>query len=163
MLNQLSDNPNALKTGRRLGRGIGSTKGKTAGRGVKGYKARSGSSVKGFEGGQMPLYQRLPKRGFKSINREVIETVNFLEINRALHAGKLDAAAPITKEHLHKAGLIRRLSHPVKLLNKGDTAQKLTLHVDFASASALEAVKGQGGTVVLSQAEISAEAQANKK
>ena len=142
-------NSKITKPKKRLGRGIGSSKGKTSGRGHKGQKSRSGVAIKSFEGGQMPLYRRLPKRGFKSINREVIETVNFLEINRALHAGKLDAAAPITKEHLHKAGLIRRLSHPVKLLNKGDTAQKLTLHVDFASASALEAVKGQGGTVAM--------------
>src|ERR687893_1248862 len=105
-LNELSDNPGAMKSRMRVGRGIGSGKGKTAGRGVKGQKARTGVSIKGFEGGQMPLHRRLPKRGFNKPNRRELNEVNLGRIQEAIAAGKLDQGAPITVESLVTAGVI---------------------------------------------------------
>ncbi len=115
-LNDISDNPGATHNTKRVGRGIGSGKGKTAGRGVKGQKARSGVAVKGFEGGQMPLHRRLPKRGFTNIFREEYATVNLDRVQTAIDAGKLDPKAVIDAAALLKSGVLRRVKYGVKLL-----------------------------------------------
>ena len=148
-LNQLSDNPGARKDRMRVGRGIGSGKGKTSGRGVKGQKARTGVSIKGFEGGQMPLHRRLPKRGFNSLNRPEFVEVNLGRLQAAIDAGKLDAKGTIDAEALTKAGIIRRARDGVRLLGKGEIKSAVTISVAGASASAVAAVEKAGGKVVL--------------
>jgi large subunit ribosomal protein L15 len=149
-LNEIRDNEGATHNTKRVGRGIGSGKGKTAGRGVKGQKARSGVAVKGFEGGQMPLHRRLPKRGFTNIFREEYATVNLVRIQTAIDAGKLDPKAVIDAAALLKAGVLRRAKHGVKLLGNGElTATKLAFEIDAASASAIKAVEQGGGSVKL--------------
>jgi large subunit ribosomal protein L15 len=115
-LNELSDNPGATKTRKRVGRGIGSGKGKTAGRGVKGQKSRTGVAIKGFEGGQMPLHRRLPKRGFNNIFRKDYAEVSLDRIAQAIEAGRLDAGQPINAETLKAAGVIRRAKAGVRIL-----------------------------------------------
>jgi len=149
MLNQLSDNYGARSSKKRVGRGIGSGLGKTAGKGHKGQKARSGVAINGFEGGQMPLYQRLPKRGFKSLNKVAYEVVNVGHLHAAIENKTINAAAPITKEVLKEAGIIRAVDARVKLLAKGKLAHKITITVDKASESAVAAVKEQGGSVTV--------------
>jgi large subunit ribosomal protein L15 len=149
-LNEIRDNEGATHNTKRVGRGIGSGKGKTAGRGVKGQKARSGVAVKGFEGGQMPLHRRLPKRGFTNIFREEYATVNLVRIQTAIDAGKLDPKAVIDAAALLKSGVLRRAKHGVKLLGNGElTATKLAFEIDAASASAIKAVEQAGGSVKL--------------
>jgi large subunit ribosomal protein L15 len=148
-LNDLADNPGARKPGKRVGRGIGSGKGKTSGRGQKGQKARSGVSINGFEGGQMPLYRRLPKRGFNSLNRVRCQPVNIGRLQTAIDAGKLDASKTIDAEALKAAGVIRRVRGGVRLLAKGELKSKLTVDVAGASKAAIVAVEGAGGSVVL--------------
>ena len=148
-LNELRDNPGARKARMRVGRGIGSGKGKTSGRGVKGQKARTGVSIKGFEGGQMPLYRRLPKRGFKVPSPLHFVEVNLDRLQKAIDAGKLDAKAPINGEALIKAGLISRVKDGVRLLGRGAITAKVTIEVAGASASAKAAVEKAGGTVIL--------------
>ncbi len=148
-LNELSDNPGARKARMRVGRGIGSGKGKTSGRGVKGQKARTGVSIKGFEGGQMPLHRRLPKRGFTSINRPDYVELNLGRLQAAIDAGKLDAKGTIDAEALTKAGVIRRARDGVRLLGKGEIKSAVTISVAGASASAVAAVEKAGGKVVL--------------
>ena len=146
-LNQLRDNEGSRKNRMRVGRGIGSGKGKTGGRGVKGQKARSGVSIKGFEGGQMPLYRRLPKRGFNNIFAVRKNEVNLGRIQTAIDKGDLKADQPITVESLVKAGVLRRAHGGVRLLGKGEIKGKLSFEVDGASKSAVAAVEKQGGTV----------------
>jgi len=146
-LSELADKPGARKAKRRLGRGIGSGKGKTAGRGVKGQKARAGVAVKGFEGGQMPLHRRLPKRGFKNIFARTLNEVNLGRVQKAIEAGKLDPAATIDVEALVKAGVLRRAKHGVRLLGDGELTAKADFVVDGASKSAVEAVEKAGGSV----------------
>jgi large subunit ribosomal protein L15 len=146
-LSELADKPGARKARRRLGRGIGSGKGKTAGRGVKGQKARAGVAVKGFEGGQMPLHRRLPKRGFKNIFARTLNEVNLGRVQKAIEAGKLDPAATIDVEALVKAGVLRRAKHGVRLLGDGELTAKADFVVDGASKSAVEAVEKAGGSV----------------
>jgi large subunit ribosomal protein L15 len=148
-LNELRDNPGAHKPGRRLGRGIGSGRGKTAGRGHKGAKARSGVSIKGFEGGQMPLHRRLPKGGFKNPFRKIHAEINLARLQAAIDAGKLDAAQPITGETLKSAGLIRRLGDGVRLLGQGELTGRITIEVAGVSKSAREAVERAGGSVTV--------------
>lgn len=149
-LNELSDNPGAVKDRKRVGRGIGSGKGKTAGRGVKGQKARAGVRVKGFEGGQMPLHRRLPKRGFTNIFRVELATVSLERIQTAIDAGKLDPKALIDGAALVKSGILRRLKGGVKILGNGELkAKKLAFEVAAASASALKAIEEGGGSVKL--------------
>jgi large subunit ribosomal protein L15 len=148
-LNQISDNQGARKSRTRVGRGIGSGKGKTAGRGHKGQKSRSGVAVKGFEGGQMPIYRRLPKRGFSNINRTEFQPVNLGQIQRFIDAKKLDAKKAIDAAALEAAGLIRDAKAPVKLLAKGELKSKIELSVCKASKSALEAVEKAGGKVTV--------------
>jgi large subunit ribosomal protein L15 len=147
-LNELRDNPWARPTSKRLGRGIGSGKGKTSGKGVKGQKARTGVALNGFEGGQMPIYRRLPKRGFTNIFRKVYAPVNLGALARAIEAGRIDAAQPITEETLRAAGLVRGGKVAgVRLLAEGELAQAVTITVAGASAAAIAAIEKAGGTV----------------
>ncbi|TCM79635.1 50S ribosomal protein L15 [Rhodovulum steppense] len=146
-LNELRDNPGAAKKAKRVGRGPGSGKGKTAGRGIKGQKSRSGVSINAFEGGQMPLYQRLPKRGFTKPNRKAYAVVNLGLIQKFVDAGKLDGTAPITEDALVASGLVRRKLDGVRVLAKGEVTGKLTLDVTGASRAAVEAVEKVGGTL----------------
>jgi large subunit ribosomal protein L15 len=148
-LNELADTPGASKKRMRVGRGIGSGKGKTAGRGVKGQKARAGVSIKGFEGGQMPLHRRLPKRGFNNIFAKDFNEVGLAAVQRAIDAGKLDTSAPITAEALKAAGVIRRVQDGVRLLANGEITSKAAFEVSGASKTARAAVEKAGGTVSL--------------
>ena len=148
-LNDISDNDGATKNRMRVGRGIGSGKGKTAGRGVKGQKARSGVAIKGFEGGQMPLHRRLPKRGFNNIHAADLNEVNLGRVQEAIDAGKLDKSATVTVEALVAAGIIARPRDGVKLLGVGDFTAKLAFEVTRASKSAVEAVEKAGGSVTV--------------
>jgi large subunit ribosomal protein L15 len=156
-LNEIADNEGASKWRMRVGRGPGSGKGKTAGRGVKGQKARSGVSIAGFEGGQMPLHMRLPKRGFNNIFRKNFAEVNLWRIAQAIEAGKLDASKPIDAEALLKSGVVRRAKDGVRLLGQGEIKGKLDISVHSASASARKAIEAAGGklTTVVAAAEAS--------
>jgi large subunit ribosomal protein L15 len=147
-LNELRDNPGARLKSKRLGRGIGSGKGKTSGKGVKGQKAREGVALNGFEGGQLPIYRRLPKRGFVNIFRKEYAPVNLDAVEKAIAAGKLDAAQPITEETLRAAGLGRGTkTSGIRLLANGEIARAITITVSGASAAAVAAVEKAGGTV----------------
>lgn len=146
-LNELRDNEGATKKRKRVGRGPGSGMGKTAGRGIKGQKSRSGVAIKGYEGGQMPIYQRLPKRGFNKPNRKKFAIVNLGLIQKFVDDGKLDAAQPITEDALLASGLVRRKLDGVRVLAKGDITTQLTLDVTGASRSAIEAVEKAGGSL----------------
>jgi len=146
-LNELRDNPGARPKSKRLGRGIGSGKGKTSGKGVKGQKARAGVSLNGFEGGQMPIYRRLPKRGFVNLFRKEYAPLNLGTLEAAIEAGKLDASLPITEDALRGAGLVRGKSEGVRLLATGEITRAITITVSGASASAIEAVQKAGGSV----------------
>jgi len=157
-LSELRDKPGARKAPRRIGRGIGSGKGKTGGRGAKGQKARAGVAIKGFEGGQMPLHRRLPKRGFTPPRQIVYSEVNLGRIQTAIDAGKLDTAAPITVESLLKAGVVRRPRDGVKILGSGELKTSAHFEVAAASRSAAEAIEKAGGTLRRLREEISAEA-----
>ena len=148
-LNELSDRPGATKPKKRLGRGVGSGLGKTSGKGVKGQKARSGVAIKGFEGGQMPLHRRLPKRGFNNIFAKKYNELNLGRIQAAVDSGRLDGKKPITVEALQQAGLIRRARDGVRLLGNGELKAKLAFEVTGASQSAIKAVEAKGGTVTL--------------
>jgi large subunit ribosomal protein L15 len=150
-LNELSDNPGARKSRIRRGRGIGSGKGKTGGRGGKGQTARTGVAINGFEGGQMPLYRRLPKRGFKNIFRRKYVEVNLGRLQSAIEAGRLDAAQPVNAETLHAAGLVGRVRDGVRLLGKGELKTKLSIEVAGASKSAVAAVEKLGGSVKVTE------------
>lgn len=148
-LNEIRDNEGASKNRMRVGRGIGSGKGKTGGRGVKGQKSRTGVSIKGFEGGQMPLHRRLPKRGFNKPNAIELNEVNLGRIQQAVEAGKLDQAAPVTNEALVAAGVISKPRDGVKILGVGELKAKLAFQVAGASKSAVEAIEKAGGSVTL--------------
>ena len=147
-LNELRDNPGAHRRSKRLGRGIGSGKGKTSGKGVKGQKARTGVALNGFEGGQMAIYRRLPKRGFFNPFRKVYALVNLGTLEAAIAAGRIDAGQPITEDGLRAAGLVRgRRIAGVRLLAKGEITRAVTITVAGASAAAIEAVRKAGGSV----------------
>src|SRR5262245_62576453 len=146
-LNEIRDRDGATKAKKRLGRGIGSGLGKTSGRGVKGQKARTGVAIKGFEGGQMPLHRRLPKRGFNNIFAKKYNELNLGKIQGAIDAGALDGSKPITVEALREAGLIRRDKDGVRLLGSGEIKGKLAFEVTGASQSTVKAVEAKGGTV----------------
>ena len=148
-LNKLSDNQGACSSRKRVGRGEGSGKGKTSGKGQKGQKSRSGVSIKGFEGGQMPLYRRLPKRGFTNIFRKKYVEVSLERLQKAIDAGKLDASKTIDGAALVKAGVIRRIKDGVRILGNGELEAKLTLDIAGASKSAVAAIEAAGGEVVL--------------
>jgi large subunit ribosomal protein L15 len=146
-LTDLADNPGSRKKRMRVGRGIGSGKGKQAGRGGKGQTARSGVRIKGFEGGQMPLHRRLPKRGFNNIFRLELAEVNLDRLQEAIDAGKLDAKATINAESLIKSGLLRRAKDGVRLLGRGELKAKIDIEVYGATKTAIEAVEKAGGSV----------------
>jgi large subunit ribosomal protein L15 len=148
-LTDLKDNPGAVKERMRVGRGIGSGKGKTGGRGVKGQKARSGVSIKGFEGGQMPLHRRLPKRGFTNINAKNLNEVNLSRIQKAVDSGTLDVKTIITVDVLVQAGLCSKPRDGVKILGVGELKSKLAFDVAGASASARAAIEKLGGSVTV--------------
>ncbi len=148
-LNELSDNQGASKKRKRVARGPGSGMGKTAGRGIKGQKSRSGVAINGYEGGQMPLYQRLPKRGFTKPNRKEWAVVNLGLIQKFVDAGKIDAKKAIDEDALVASGLVRRKRDGIRVLAKGDITAKLDLHVAGASKSAIEAVEKAGGTLTV--------------
>ncbi|QIE57596.1 50S ribosomal protein L15 [Pikeienuella piscinae] len=146
-LHELSDNPGATKARKRVGRGPGSGTGKTAGRGVKGQKSRSGVAIKGFEGGQMPITRRLPKRGFNNINGKNFAIVNLKTLQDALDRGVIEAKAELDETALVAAGVIRRPLDGVRLLAKGELSAALTLKIAGASKAAVEAVEKAGGKV----------------
>ena len=152
-LNELSDNPGAAKKRMRVGRGPGSGKGKTAGRGIKGQKSRSGVAINGYEGGQMPLYQRLPKRGFNKPNRKSYVVVNLGLIEKFIEAGKLDIKSTIDEDALVASGLVRRKLDGIRVLAKGDITAKVTLAVTGASKSAIDAVEKAGGSLTVTTAQ----------
>lgn len=147
-LHELHDNDGASKSKKRKARGPGSGKGKTAGRGIKGQKSRSGVAIKGYEGGQMPLYQRLPKRGFTKPNRKEFAVVNLSKLQEFIDNGKLDAAN-ITEETLVTSGVVRRKLDGIRLLGKGELTAKAVITVTGASKGAVEAVEKAGGSVTL--------------
>jgi len=147
-LNEIRDNPGAHYRAKRVGRGIGSGKGKTSGKGVKGQKARAGVALNGFEGGQLPIYRRLPKRGFWNPFRKVYAPINLGALAKAIEAGKLDAAQPITEATLRAAGLVSgRKVAGVRLLAEGEIGRAITITVSGASAAARAAVEQAGGSV----------------
>ncbi len=148
-LNQLRDNPGATKKATRVGRGTGSGKGKTSGRGVKGQKARTGVSINGFEGGQMPLFRRLPKRGFHNPSAKKFVEVNLGQLQTAIDEGRLDAKATINLAAMRKAGLVSKACDDVRLLGKGALKAKVDLAIAGASSTAAAAVEKAGGTITL--------------
>ena len=154
-LNELRDNPGAAKKRMRVARGPGSGKGKTAGRGIKGQKARSGVAVNAFEGGQMPLYQRLPKRGFNKPNRKAYAVVNLGLIQKFIDAGKL--GTEITEAELVSSGLVRRQLDGIRVLAKGEITAAVKLTVTGASKAAVEAVEKAGGSLAVSAPAAAAE------
>jgi large subunit ribosomal protein L15 len=149
-LNELRDNPGATKKAKRVGRGPGSGTGKTAGRGIKGQKSRSGVAIKGFEGGQMPLYQRLPKRGFNKPNRKAYAVVNLGLIQKFIDDGKLKG--DITEDSLIESGLVRRKKDGIRVLAKGEFKTKTKISVTGASKAAIEAVEKAGGSLTVTSA-----------
>lgn len=159
-LNQLSDNPGARKSRIRVGRGIGSGKGKTAGRGGKGQTARSGVAINGYEGGQMPLHRRLPKRGFNNVFRKEYVVVNLGRLQQAVEAGRLDASKPVDTAALKAAGLVNNPRDGVRLLAKGELKSKLEIEVAGASQAAIAAVEKAGGSVKVTVVKATAEASA---
>ena len=159
-LNEIRDNEGAHKKRMRVGRGPGSGKGKTAGRGVKGQKSRTGVAIGGFEGGQMPLYMRMPKRGFNNPNALKLAEVNLWRLQDAVDAGKLDAKAEIMGDALVAAGVIRRVKDGVRLLGTGEVKAKLNLVVWSATAGAKKAIEAAGGSVVEQRIEAEAKAAA---
>ena len=150
-LNELAPNPGSREARKRVGRGIGSGTGKTAGRGHKGQKARSGVATKTFEGGQMPIYRRLPKRGFKNPFRKVYVPVNLDRLQAAVDGGRLDPAQPVNLQALRDAGLVSKRRDGVRLLARGELSTALTIEVDSASRTAIAAVEKAGGRLVLLQ------------
>lgn len=161
-LNELRDNPGATHSKKRIGRGPGSGKGKTAGRGVKGQKSRSGVAIKGFEGGQMPIHRRLPKRGFNNIFAKDFNEVNLGRVQEAIDNKKLDAKKTVNLEALVAAGLARGTRDGVRLLGKGEIKSKVSFEVDGASAGAVKAVEAAGGSISIIEPKI-LEADIKKK
>ena len=148
-LNELSDNPGARKARKRVGRGIGSGLGKTSGKGHKGQKARRGVAIKGFEGGQMPIHRRLPKRGFTNIFRRDYVEINLDRLQAAIDAGRLDAGKVIDAEAMREAGLFKKERDGVRLLAKGELTSKIEVSVAGASKAAIEAIEKAGGKVTV--------------
>jgi len=148
-LNDLRDNPGARKDPITVGRGIGSGKGKTCGRGVEGQKARSGVSIRGFEGGQMPLHRRMPKRGFKALFPKDYAELNIGRLQEAIDDGRIDIKAPITEDMLLENGIVSKSKDGVRLLGKGQLSAKVDIAVAGATASAIEAVKKAGGKITV--------------
>ena len=156
-LNELRDNPGATKSRKRVARGPGSGKGKTAGRGIKGQKSRSGVAINAYEGGQMPLYMRLPKRGFTKPNRKAFAVVNLGLLQKFVDAGKLDLSAEIIEDALVAAGVVRRKLDGIRVLAKGEITAAVKLTVTGASKAAVEAVEKAGGSLSLTAPAAAAE------
>ncbi len=148
-LNEIKDAEGATHSRKRLGRGIGSGSGKTGGRGVKGQNSRSGVAINGFEGGQMPIYRRLPKRGFNNISSKDFNTVSLGRIQTAIDAKKLDAKVPITLEALKAAGVIRKAKDGVRVLSDGELTSKVEIVANGASKTAIEKIEKAGGSIKL--------------
>ena len=148
-LNELNDNKGSTSSKKRLGRGTGSGLGKTSGRGHKGQKARSGSSINGFEGGQMPIHRRLPKRGFTNIHRKKYNVINLGDLQIAIDNKKIDIKKPLDIKILLSTGIISKPKNGIRLLARGEIKSKINIHVTGASTSAIESVKKAGGDVVL--------------
>jgi large subunit ribosomal protein L15 len=148
-LNELADNPGSTKKLMRVGRGVGSGKGKTGGRGVKGQKSRRGVSINGFEGGQMPLHMRMPKRGFNALNSKKTQWLNLTTLQNAIDNKKIDIKNDITEDTLVAAGVLRRKKDGVRLLARGELKAKVNITVSGASAAAIAAVEKAGGKVTL--------------
>ncbi|WP_213395659.1 50S ribosomal protein L15 [Yoonia sp.] len=159
-LNELSDNPGATQRKKRIGRGPGSGMGKTGGRGIKGQKSRSGVAIKGYEGGQMPLYQRLPKRGFNKPNRKAYSVVNLGLIQKFIDEGKIDIKADITEDALIASGLVRRKKDGIRVLAKGEFTSKATISVTGASQGAVDAVAKAGGSLTVKPSAVKTSAAA---
>lgn len=151
-LNQIKDNEGSRHRKMRVGRGIGSGKGKTCGRGGKGQTARTGVRINGFEGGQTPIHRRLPKRGFNNYTATEVDAVNLGDLQKAVDSGKLDGKKPVNLAALKEAGLVRKAAHTVKLLGKGELKTKLSLELHKASESAKAAVEKAGGSLTLADA-----------
>lgn len=156
-LNTLTDNKGSTRNRRRVGRGVGSGIGKTSGSGHKGQKARSGVAIKGFEGGQMPIHRRLPKRGFVNIFRKNYIEVNIGEIQKAIDDGKIDPSNPVDVNALISAGLVGKPKDGIRLLGNGNISSKIEVHVTGASKPAISAVEKKGGSVVLSHSDVVSE------
>lgn len=150
-LNEIRDNSGATKNRKRIGRGIGSGTGKTSGKGVKGQKSRSGVSLLGFEGGQMPLFRRLPKRGFNNIFRKNFAEVNLGRLQNAIDSGKLDAKAPINLDVLKAAGVLKGAFDGLRILAQGELKAKVNIDADGASKAAIAAVEKAGGKITLAE------------
>ena len=148
-LNEIKDNKNATKNRKRLGRGIGSGTGKTSGKGHKGQKSRSGTSIKGFEGGQMPIHRRLPKRGFTNVNKVPYLVLNFDRIENLINENKIDPKKIINSQTLLDLGIVKSLKSKIKLLAKGEIKTKINIEVTAASTSAKECVEKVGGAVTI--------------
>jgi large subunit ribosomal protein L15 len=159
-LNELRDNPGARLKSKRLGRGIGSGKGKTSGKGVKGQKAREGVALNGFEGGQLPIYRRLPKRGFRNIFRKEYAPLNLETLEAAIVARKVDPTVPITEQVLYAAGLASSDKSGIRLLANGTISHAITITVSGASATAKAAVEAAGGSITTTVAPKAAPAEA---
>jgi large subunit ribosomal protein L15 len=156
-LNELRDNAGARLKSKRLGRGIGSGKGKTSDKGVKGQKAREGVALNGFEGGQLPLYRRLPKRGFTNLFRKEYAPVNLDSLAAAIESGRIDAGLPIDEDTLRRAGLVRHGGAGVRLLARGEIGRAVTVTVSGASAKAIAAIEAAGGRVTTTVAKPAAD------
>ena len=156
-LNTLTDNKGSTRNRRRVGRGVGSGIGKTSGSGHKGQKARSGVAIKGFEGGQMPIHRRLPKRGFVNIFRKNYIEVNIGEIQKAIDDGKIDPSNPVDVNALRSAGLVGKPKDGIRLLGNGNISSKIEVHVIGASKPAILAVEKKGGSVVLTHSGVVSE------
>jgi large subunit ribosomal protein L15 len=159
-LNEISDNAGASKNRKRVGRGIGSGKGKTAGRGHKGQKSRSGVSLLGFEGGQMPLYRRLPKRGFKNPFSKDFSEINLGKLQNAIDTGKIDSKKDINYKVLQQAGIVSKSKDGLKLLSKGEINAKVTIEVSGASKAATAAVEKVGGKVIVTASIVASKEEA---
>ena len=162
-LNELSDNPGALKRRVRVGRGIGSGVGKTAGRGVKGQKSRAGVAIKGFEGGQMPLYRRLPKRGFTKWRRKDFNAINVGALQVAIDDGRIDASQPITVESLVEGSVLRRTKDGVRILGGGEIIAAINVTADQATVSARAAIEKAGGSVNIIEKKVLAADEAKRQ
>jgi large subunit ribosomal protein L15 len=151
-LNELRDNVGAKNKKKRVGRGAGSGTGKTSGRGHKGQKSRAGATINGFEGGQMPIYRRLPKRGFKNPFRKEYAVINLGDVQKAIESGRIEAGEEINEKALHEAGLVGKKRLRVRLLARGEIKSKVTMKVTGASKTAMSAVEKAGGIVILEEA-----------
>jgi large subunit ribosomal protein L15 len=162
-LNEITDNEGATKGRMRVGRGIGSGKGKTSGRGVKGQKARNGVAIRAFEGGQMPLYRRLPKRGFTKWRRKNFNTLNLGALQDAINTGRIDAAKPMDVASLVADGVVRRAKDGLRILGQGELTSKVTLTVNHATASAKAAIEKVGGTLNIIEEKVLADDVAQRE